>query len=401
MSRAYLLSLSGLIAVLSLTHGHSVWAADAHAGRRMMAARYEAHGLVDKAVAEYLKILAEDPEDPGARARVERLIAIEMPTWLPEEAEGVFPAPHEVLLFSPRGGREAEKLQSETKTNPTSASVQFLGQGGSAKADSTVETAPVTYRALVTSGAFAAREGVRWDEIHEKGFSLIDYAYVLHPIKKRYELRVAVHMESAKQIAIAQQAMRATLACYLLAKEYLGFDPTGRWGDPIDVWVTAGGEPGGRAQGRSIYLYAVDTPRQPGEWLREVGHEYGHVCFPGVGGFEDTNDEWGDGHLAELLFPKWLTELGAPAWMPWSVDEWEASAQTERQRLMDAARSTEPTETLVKAEDEAARDYFLGAALLIEDAHGSAKLGEVLAKCPRGDLSRFIAAAKEIGVWVE
>jgi hypothetical protein len=289
----------------------------------------------------------------------------------------------------------------EGETSGSSAGARYLGQAGSGELGSAAETAAVAYKALVTSGSFAAREGVRWDEIHQKGFSRIDYAYVLHPIKKRYELRVAVHMESIEQMEIAQKAMRATLACYLLAKDYLGFDPTGRWGDPIDVWVAAGGEPGARAQGRSIFLYAVGTPRAPGEWLREVGHECGHVCLPGVGGFEDTDDEWADGHLAELLFPKWLSAVGGPGWMPWPVVEWEALAKPERERLMQLAERTQLTDELRTGSEAPAREYFLGRALLIENEYGPEKLGEVLAKCPEGDLKQFLAAAREVGVWRE
>jgi hypothetical protein len=367
----------------------------------MMAARYEMHGLVDKAVAEYIKILAQDPEDPGARARVEMLAAVEMPTWLPEEAGVAFPLPHEVIVFSPREGPAMAEAAVEAEASAASSGAKYLGGAVGEEEGAPGEGAPVTYRALVTAGCFAAREGVRWDELHEKGFSRIDYAYVLHPIKKRYELRVAVHTESTEQAAIAQRAMRATLACYLLAKDYLGFDPTGRWGDPIDIWVAEGGEPGARAQGRSIYLYSAQTPREPGEWLREVGHECGHVCLSGVGGFEDTDDPWADGHLAELLFPKWLSTVGAPEWLPWSAEAWEQYAKPERERLIILARATELTDILLKGTDAAARDYFLGSALLIEDEYGPEKLGEVLAKCSQGNLERFLAAAREVGVWRE
>ena len=93
---------TALLAALSLSCGRAE-AADRYAGRRMMASRYEMHGLLDKAVAEYLKILASDPTDPQARVRAEALISQEMPTWLPQEAEGVFPFAHEVVVLGGKG----------------------------------------------------------------------------------------------------------------------------------------------------------------------------------------------------------------------------------------------------------------------------------------------------------
>ena len=271
---------TALLLALSFSVGRA--APDPHAVQRMMAAQYEAHGLVEKAVAEYLKILAKDPQDSEARSKAQGLIVLRMPAWLPEEAETAWPFPHEVItydLIGPMQGAEP-------------------------------------YRLLVTQSAFTAQEGDRWDELHEKGFSRIDYVYLWHPVKKQYEVRVAAHWNTDAETKVAQQALRAVSGFYCLVKDRLGFDPTGRWGDPIDVWVTSKGEPGGRAQGRSIYLYAVGAERTSGEWLRELGHEYGHVSLPGIGGFKDSDDEWADGNLAELLFPKWLAEKGAPAWMP-------------------------------------------------------------------------------------
>ncbi len=387
-----LLWATALLAALSLSCGRAE-AADRHAGRRMMASRYEMHGLLDKAVAEYLKILASDPDDPQAKARAVVLISMEMPTWLPQEAEGVFPFAHEVVEFGRGAG------QSEAEGGRRSG-VTYIGGGPKGSEEEDAGEAPVGYRALVTAGSFAAREGERWDELHEKGFGRIDYAYVLQPVKRRYELRVAAHWETDDQAEVAQQALRATLAFYCLTKEKLGFDPTGKWGDPIDVWVTSMGEPGARAQGRSIYLYAVETERTPGEWLRELGHEYGHVSLPGIGGFEDTDDVWADGHMAELLFPKWLTASGAPEWMPWSVEEWEAEAKPERERLLGLARGTAPTEALLTGTDEAAREYLVGMVLAVEEEGGPEALAKALAKCAQGTAEKFVQAAREAGVEV-
>lgn len=110
MRRGVFVWATALLAALSLLCGRAE-AADRHAGRRMMASRYEMHGLLDKAVAEYLKILASDPDDPQAKARAVALISMEMPTWLPQEAEGVFPFAHEVVEFGGGVGQSEAKAR--------------------------------------------------------------------------------------------------------------------------------------------------------------------------------------------------------------------------------------------------------------------------------------------------
>lgn len=330
---------------------------------RMAAQQYEVPGLVEEAVAEWIKVLALSPQDAQARARVDALVRKQMPMWLPEEAERAAPFRCEVLEWVWQGQAPAEQA--------------------------------VQQRLLVTAVEFAAREGERWDELHETGSPHIDYGYVWSQAKRRYEARVVAHWEEPAQAALAQAALRATLVFYCLAREQLGFDPTRPWGDPVDVWVTNKGEPGARAQGSSIYLYAAKTERAPGEWLRELAHEYGHVSFPGIGGFTATDDPWADGDLAELLFAKWLADERAPEWLPWSLAEWEAEAKAERGRLMglwseeQMRRIWQGQVPAEQGSDARARDSFLGLALRAEEMKGPRFLGEVLRKCPRGTAVQF------------
>jgi hypothetical protein len=317
------------------------------------------HGLTEEAVAEYIRILAVDPENAGARDRANALVGKEMPQWLPEEAGQAAPFQCQVVEMRVWEGEK-----------------------------------PTSQRLLITQEGFGAREGERWDELHETGFKHIDYGYVWQPSRKRYEVRVAAHWEAPAQQSLAQSALGATLAFYCLTKELLGFDPTKPWGDPVDVWVTNKGQPGARAQGRAIYLYAAGTPRPPGEWLREVAHEYGHVSFPGLGGFTQTDDEWVDGHLAELLLPKWLSATESQ-WLAWPVAEWEAQASKERADLL--ARWSEDAVRQVTAErlsgkDQQARDDVVGLALWVEQNDGPRALGEALKKCARGTGAQFVGA---------
>jgi hypothetical protein len=355
---------------------------------RMAAQQYEVPGLVEEAVAEWIKVLALSPQDAEARGRVDALVRKQMPMWLPEEAERAAPFQCEVLRWEWPSATAGSSLQPDRP--PQSASTKTPAEQG------------VQQRFLVTAVEFAAREGERWDELHETGFPHIDYGYMWSRAKRRYEVRVVAHWEEPAQRELAQAALRATLVFYSFTREQLGFDPTRPWGDPVDVWVTNKGEPGARAQGSSIYLYAAKTERAPGEWLRELAHEYGHVSFPGIGGFTATDDPWADGDLAELLFAKWLAEERAPDWMPWSLAEWEAEAKAERARLTGLWREEEAREligqetrscpTSLVGADAVAKEAFLGLALRVEEMKGPRFLGEVLKKCPRGTAGQFVGA---------
>ncbi len=340
-------------------------ALDQVAIHRMAALQYEVPNLVEEAVAEWIKVLALSPADAEARSHADTLVRKQMPKWLPAEAERAAPFKCAILTWQWQEQSPAQRF-------------------------------------LVTEVDFAAREGERWDELHESGFTHIDYGYVWAQEKRRYEARVVVHWEDPAQTELAHAAMRATLIFYVLAREQLGFDPTRPWGDPVDVWITNKGEPGARAQGSSIYLYAANTQRTPGEWLREIAHEYGHVCMPGIGGFSQTDDAWADGHLAELLFPKWLGEAAAPQWLPWPAQVWEAEAAAERGRLMGAwteetvngmiGKSVGGLPPALSGSDAKARDTFLGLALRVEAMKGPRFLGVILKKCPRANAQQFVGA---------
>jgi hypothetical protein len=422
LARLWLVPAAGALALLLRLP--PAYAQDQMTAHRLAAAQYEVHGLVEEAVAEYIKLLALAPGDVDARARVEALVRKQMPMWLPEEAEGAAPFKCEALTWGApaRGttGAGGKPPRAPWRLPP-------YGDGPA-------------QRFLVTAVDFAAREGERWDELHEAGFSHIDYGYAWSESKRRYEARVVVHWEEPAQGELAGKALRATLVFYCLAREQLGFDPTRPWGDPVDIWITNKGKPGARAQGSSIYLYAAKTERRPGEWLRELAHEYGHVSFPGIGGFTETSDPWADGELAELLFPKWLMGFGAeasrltdggqaeatkatkaaggPEWMPWAPAEWEAEAKGERERLMglwaeEGVRKLIGQETrgyaamsgrhpgppvadlgtpALQGNDQITREAFLGLALRVEEMKGARYLGEVLKKCPRGTATQFVRA---------
>jgi len=368
--------------------------------RRTLAEAYARQGLIEEAVAEYLALLACDPNHADARERIKALVAEQMPSWLPAEVEQAAPFPLQVFDLN--------------LADPAKAGAQ------------------VPYRLLVTQAGFPPGEGYRTDRLHKWTFPNVEYGYAWDPKAERWVMKGRVHWARPEDQTLAQNTIKSSLSLWCAAKEYLDRDPTRPWGQPVDLWLTERGEPGARAMGRDVYLYATGTPRAPEEWWRELAHEYGHVALPGIGGFTETDDPWADGELGELLFIKWLarrqtgglgegqemSRLRPPAadygaqdscptrWLPWSVEAAEKIAAARRQALI-AQAGGQPDLSRLRGKDAKARDYFLGLALRVEAAAGPRFLGEALAKCPRGRPEQFasvvqkLARQRGLAVWAE
>lgn len=348
------------------------------AARLSQADAYASRGLIEEAVAEYVAILAREPGQARAREGLWRAMSQAMPKWLPGEVEQVRPFAFEVLGI--------RFLQSETEGR---------------------------YRFLVTLEGFAVPERSRADPLHHWEFPRAEYGYVWERDADgadRWVLKCEVHWEGEEDQLLARDALRGVCALWAAARHHLGRDPTRPWGQPVQVWVTRRGEPGARALGRDIYLYATGAPRAPGEWWRELAHEYGHVALPGIGGFAQTEDPWADGELGELLFPKWLTGAlcdgraegrtssptpQAGCWLPWSLSEAEGQASSRREQLIRNAAGPVDVRRLSGTDSEA-RDYFLGLALRVEEERGPRALAAALSRCPRGSALDFARAS---GLW--
>lgn len=331
--------------------------------RRTLAEAYAQRGFIEEAVAQYLALLSRDANDADAGERIKALVAERMPSWLPAEVEQAPPFPLQVFELS--------------------------------LADPARAGAEVPHRLLVTQAGLPAGEGCRTDRLHKWAFPSVEYGYAWDPKAERWVMKGRAHWARPDDRDLAQSALKAFLALWCVGSEYLRRDPTRPWGQPIDLWLTERGEPGARAVGRDVYLYATNTPRPPEEWWRELAHEYGHVALPGIGGFTDTDDPWADGELGELLFTKWLAAGKSPERLPWSVEAAEKIAAARRQVLIAGAAGPVDT-TRLNGTDEKAKDYFLGLALRVEAAAGPRFLGEALAKCPRGSGARFVAAVQKL-----
>jgi len=339
---------------------------------RSQAEAYAARGFVEEAIEEYLALLQQQPADLQAKTRVEQLFAQRAPRWLPVEAGALLPFPHGALQLPPAqpGARRGE----------------------------------TTSRVLRTTVGFAANETDRQDPFHGWTFGNVDYAYVFNHKASRWSLKVCAHRDEGVALALADNALIA-LVCYQeTARRYLRVDPTRPTGEPIGLWVTARGKPGARSLGHDIYLYAATIERRSTEWLREIAHEYGHMCLPGIGGFVKTDDPWADGDLGELLLVKWLAASGQPDESLWPVKQAEEAARVRRQSLITKARG-KPDLARLKGVDAKTRDYFLGLALRVEEQAGPRFLAEALARCPRGRAIDFVnvvntlARERSISVW--
>ena len=316
--------------------------------RHQLAQAYAASGFAEEAAEQYLAALSQYCDDADAKSGLAALLTTHMPSWFPATVTEVRPFPLETMKLSVQAA-DWELLSTES---------------------------------------FAAHEGQRADRIHQWSFPRVAYGYVWETKAKRWQLRVRVHHTDAGA-DLAPAALKTTLALYAVVKGQMGFDPTGGWSTPVDVWLAEGGPPGAHSAGRNIYLYSIKTARAPEEWLRELAHEYGHIALPGLGGFTKTDDAWADGELGELLFVKWFAAVKA-GWLPWPVSVAEDVARPRREQLL-ARAAGKPDLRRARGEDVKAREYVLGLALRVEAERGPHGLAEVLARCPRGNAVQFLA----------
>lgn len=200
---------------------------------------------------------------------------------------------------------------------------------------------------------------------------------VLYPLRRYVQcrsgddaqIRFVIHYLRQEDLALVQRAGGVLARLFWLAVDYLGLSAA-QDGQPIDVWLSRSGDAGGEEWGRNIYLFAIDTPRAPAEWLRELAHEFAHHVLPEIGPF-DHPEPWASGYLGERLFLKWLLQDNrlADAWgAPVSAADYVAlQVAPLRDRFLargplDPGGDPEPMDTLI------------GEVLTLEAMHGPALL---------------------------
>ncbi|MEQ1823419.1 MAG: hypothetical protein ABL949_12995 [Fimbriimonadaceae bacterium] len=136
-----------------------------------------------------------------------------------------------------------------------------------------------------------------------------------------YNLRFRVFSQTRKETGdVAVLVTRMLLRIWDLNVRKLKIDHSNEFNSQIvDVYLCWGGTPGGehmfsteientyQKKVNTIYIYDLESFKDPVEMAREVAHEYGHATLNAIGGFKEP-EEWGNGQLGEKLYLRWLSE---------------------------------------------------------------------------------------------
>ena len=164
---------------------------------------------------------------------------------------------------------------------------------------------------------------------------------------------------------------------YWLGVDYLGRS-TGR-GGMTSVWLSREGMPGAEEVDGNLWLYAIDTPRAPAEWVRELAHEYGHAILPELGPFVKP-ERWANGYLGERLFLKWMLadNQQQDVWTePIDGTAYVANQVAPlRERFLTEGPDAPATEQL----DEAGMNYLVGELLALEAMHGPTLMRGIMSR---------------------
>lgn len=185
-------------------------------------------------------------------------------------------------------------------------------------------------------------------------------------------LRFVVHAQTARTYPIAIRVARQLLRMLEFAHAHLGYDNPLAYGQRVDVFLSDGGKPGGEQgvfegpdeSGRlrsfnCIYIYDLDSFREPVEMAREVAHEFGHVVIPPVGGFEKP-ERWANGALGERIFLSYLasTQIADEDRMGASVAAIRSWVAKNVQSLADEVFLHGPSQELVEGRSVAMEPYL-------------------------------------------
>ena len=215
------------------------------------------------------------------------------------------------------------------------------------------------------------------------------WAYCSDNASDSLKLRFAVHFQRNTDAPLAVKCSRVLLAIYILARERLGLLPRFSEDGVVHVWLCTDGHAGAEQWQNHLYFYAIDTPRQPSEWIRQLCHEYGHLVIPGIGPF-DAPEEWANGLIGERLFMKWLAggefkELWNPS------PDLQTFVQSGADRLL---REFVQTPAPIDGARWSA-DLCIALALYAEAAHGPQLLAEIIASQETRTPQQFWTAYKK------
>ena len=319
---------------------------------------YGLKGLLEESLDEHAAVLRLDPKNDFSRREADGILARVLPRSLAEPSPAALKLDDVVREFALTDPRLPESERQPRRT--------FL----TASARPTEE--------------YCTDPRYGWD------FATLRGGYVLDLETHRWQLKFRLHEATRAPGDLGGRAMEAALALHALGQAYLKREYAADHRGIVDIWLCPDGQAGAEAMGRHIYIYRFDLPRSPGEWWRELAHEYGHLVVPGVGGFEPP-EAWANGELGERLFTRWALDNSAlAASVPWTRGL-DAGAYFRRQplplineflvegpqspRLRGSGQVARPAGTTAGRHPGpeglgAAMRHFLGLALYVEAAYG-------------------------------
>lgn len=197
-------------------------------------------------------------------------------------------------------------------------------------------------------------------------------------------LRFRVYAPGIRESVLAKSVARSLLRLWEASARYAELDNPIRYGRVVHVFLAEGGRPGGEqmfvpwdtasgsASVNAVYIYSIQSFRQPTEMFRELAHEYGHAVLPAYGGFTQP-ERFGNGVLGEHLLPILLlrehkTDLKADDMMGMSSEQLEEWCRTRSYPLADAAWKHGPNPNALESRDLRGMHAMVGVCLLLAES---------------------------------
>jgi hypothetical protein len=202
--------------------------------------------------------------------------------------------------------------------------------------------------------------------------------------------------------ANAEQLLGVLLRAHWIDWEYFGREArdTDDRLATVDVWLTPTraeddspipGEPrtAGECREGNLYFFEAARDRQPGEWVRQAIHEYGHRVMPHLGRYSASTayETWLDGNIGERLtgqalqdnltvtadvLPPWLDAIRDGAW-------WAAYRRARWDPLVAGWLAAGPSRRdLLGDRGDAGAQYVLGWLMRLADLHDPAFVRDFL-----------------------
>jgi len=163
---------------------------------------------------------------------------------------------------------------------------------------------------------------------------------------------------------------------YWMGVDYLG---VGSNRTTMNVWLARDGEAGAEEAGGNLWLHAIDTPRAPAEWVRELAHEYSHATLPTLGPYSKP-ERWANGYLGERLFLKWMLHDNRQTDV-WSQPIDAAGYMTNQVTpLRELFLNEGPASPRLELTDADGMNFLIGQFMALEASHGPALLRELIGR---------------------